>query len=189
VTNGRLAWATVQLRLFRKARPGYALGASLELLSPSSVLRVLFGLVLLWPVFGLVGNTPVRDPTLRGYCALVLVATWAGLTPRGGVISAGLLALCLTLVTVAVATTVPSCADRPAARKWLTPIRVSPMASEYSPNRGIHEGHVIVAVVHLAGLAEARGALGHPAGTELLCRAVENVGRVIPDGIVARGGR
>jgi EAL domain-containing protein (putative c-di-GMP-specific phosphodiesterase class I)/GGDEF domain-containing protein len=44
----------------------------------------------------------------------------------------------------------------------------------------------VVAVVHLGGLSEAREALGYLTGTELLRRAVENIGQVIPQGIVGR---
>jgi EAL domain-containing protein (putative c-di-GMP-specific phosphodiesterase class I) len=261
VTSGRLASTTVQQRLFPKTRSWFALGSPLELLSPLSVLRILFGLALLWPVFGLSGHTPhraipavlavevvfgaswvwllrssVASPrackvlvailvvgsaavihqadeaaamavsyfalapaialfvglffgarALRGYCALVLVATWVGLFSHFGLLTAGLLALCLSVVVIAVATTV-----RLLCRSARTLNMVD--ADTGLPNGfGIarrtetdHDESFIVAVVHLGGLAEAREALGYPAGTELLRRAVENVGQVIPNGIVGR---
>jgi len=261
VTSGRLASTTVQHRLFPKTRSWFALGSPLELLSPLSVLRILFGLALLWPAFGLAGHVPggtipallaveivfggswvwllrssVASPrackvlvailvvgsavvthqtyeaaamamsyfalapvialfvglffgarALRGYCALVLVATWFGLFPRFGLLTAGLLALCLTVVVIAVATTV-----RLLCRSARTLNMVD--ADTGLPNGfGIarrtathHDESFVVAVVHLGGLAEAREALGYPAGTELLRRAVENVGQVIPSGIVGR---
>jgi EAL domain-containing protein (putative c-di-GMP-specific phosphodiesterase class I)/GGDEF domain-containing protein len=261
VTSERLASTTVQHRLFPKTRSWFALGSPLELLSPLSVLRILFGLALLWPLFGLAGHTPVgvipavlavevifaaswvwllrstvASPracnvlvailvigsaavihqadeatamaasyvalapatalfvglffgarALRGYCALVLVATWLGLSPHFGLLTAGLLAFCLTAVVIAVATTV-----RLLCRSARTLNMVD--ADTGLPNGfGIarrtatdHDACFIVAVVHLGGLAEAREALGYPAGTELLRRAVENVGQVIPNGIVGR---
>jgi diguanylate cyclase len=42
------------------------------------------------------------------------------------------------------------------------------------------DGPVVVAAVALGGLDEAREALGHRAGTELLRRAVEDLGQVLP---------
>ena len=261
MTSERLASETVQHRLFPKTRSWFALGAPLELLSPLSVLRILFGLALLWPVFGLVGNTSGRDMTailgvevvfglswawllrstatgpracealvavlvvgsavvihqtgdapglalsylalapavalfaglffgaraLRGYCVLVLVATWAGLTPRVGNIAAGLIALSLTAVAMAVATTVRLLCRSARSQNMVDADTGLPNGFGIAHRTaGSDEECFIVAVVHLAGLAEAREALGYPAGTELLRRAVENVGQVIPDGIVGR---
>ena len=261
VTSDRLASETVQHRLFPKTRSWFALGAPLELLSPLSVLRILFGLALLWPVFGLVGNTSARDiiailsveavfglswvwllrstvtgpractalvavlvvgsavvirlagdapglalsyfalapaialfaglffgaRALRGYYVLVLVATWAGLAPHVGITAAGLLAVSLTVVVMAVATTVRLLCRSARSQNMVDADTGLPNGFGIARRiAGTDEEGFIVAVVHLAGLAEAREALGYPAGTELLRRAVENVGQVIPDGIVGR---
>jgi predicted signal transduction protein with EAL and GGDEF domain len=47
-------------------------------------------------------------------------------------------------------------------------------------NRRLGGGPVVVAALVLGGLAEAREALGHRAATELLRRAVEDLGQVVP---------
>ncbi len=47
---------------------------------------------------------------------------------------------------------------------------------------------VIVATVFLSGVAEVRDALGHDAGTELVRRAIEDLGQVLPNGaVIGRG--
>jgi diguanylate cyclase len=47
---------------------------------------------------------------------------------------------------------------------------------------------VLVATVHLQGISEARAALGHAVATELLRRAVEDLGQVSPTGtLIGRG--
>ncbi len=46
--------------------------------------------------------------------------------------------------------------------------------------RRLEAGPVAVAAVVLGGLEEAREALGHRAATELLRRAVEDLGQVLP---------
>jgi EAL domain-containing protein (putative c-di-GMP-specific phosphodiesterase class I)/GGDEF domain-containing protein len=48
--------------------------------------------------------------------------------------------------------------------------------------RRIEEPMVIVAVTRLEGILDAREALGHEVGTELLRRAVEDIGQVLPSG-------
>jgi EAL domain-containing protein (putative c-di-GMP-specific phosphodiesterase class I)/GGDEF domain-containing protein len=262
VTSGRLASATVRHRLFPKTRSWFTLGAPLELLSPLSVLRILFALAVLWPVVGIAGGIPARAiPALlavtavyaatwvalmrtatagprtcevlaavlivgtaavihqsggapglalsdlafapavalfaglffgvRGlqrYAAVVLVATWVALIPlAGGLLAAGLLALAVAVVAVAVATTVRLLCR--SARDQNTSDADTGLPNGFGLARRAatwSEACFVVAVVHLAGLAEAREALGYPAGTELLRRAVENVGQVIPDGLVGR---
>ncbi len=48
--------------------------------------------------------------------------------------------------------------------------------------RRIEEPMVVVAVTRLEGVLDAREALGHEVGTELLRRAVEDIGQVLPSG-------
>ena len=79
MTSERLASETVHHRLFPKTRSWFALGAPLELLSPLSVLRILFGLALLWPVFGLVGNTSAQDVTAVLAVEAVFALSWVWL--------------------------------------------------------------------------------------------------------------
>lgn len=76
VTSHRLsADASVQSRTFPKTRSWFALGAPLELLSPLSVLRILFALALvLWPVEGLVFDVP--SSRAHGLGATVVAAAW-----------------------------------------------------------------------------------------------------------------
>src|ERR1019366_8862502 len=79
VTSARLSsTARPKNRLFPKTRSWFALDAPLELLSPLSVLRVLFGVApVAWPVIGLTG-TAVR-PTGVVVVSVVTAAIWAAL--------------------------------------------------------------------------------------------------------------
>lgn len=46
----------------------------------------------------------------------------------------------------------------------------------------------VVATVHLSGVSQVRDALGHHASGELVCRAVEDLGQVLPTGaVIGRG--
>jgi len=124
---------------------------------------------------------------LRVYFALVWVATWVSVVPVLGSFAAGLLALCLIVVVVAVAMTTRLLCQ--SARNHNTVDADTGLPNGFGIARRTatsNEECFVVAVVQLAGLAEAREALGYPAGTELLRRAVENVGQVIPEGIVGR---
>jgi predicted signal transduction protein with EAL and GGDEF domain len=250
--------AQVQSRLFPKIRSWFALGAPLELLSPLSVLRILYGLLLLaWPVTArVVGTTRlniivlvavealtivvwavllrVRDIGRRSCRALmafvaletvVLVATsgsgrasftymlvlvpifvssalflslrfvlvqqlivglalWAGTSSSWGV---GRSAVIVVLEAVGVLSA------------SLTVILLSRSAQRrggVDPDTGLPNGFglaagtvgrdrsdvLVVASVFLAGIADAREALGYHIGTELLRRAVENLGQVLPAG-------
>jgi hypothetical protein len=87
VTATRLeGGAAVANRLFPKTRSWFALDSPMELLSPLSVLRVLYGLaILFWPIVGLAW----RWPGLPGWVVLTggtaTVATWAILLAVGTV--------------------------------------------------------------------------------------------------------
>ncbi|MGA2519530.1 MAG: bifunctional diguanylate cyclase/phosphodiesterase [Acidimicrobiales bacterium] len=81
VRSARLsADAKVRNRLFPKTRSWFALEAPLELLSPLSVLRLLFGLgMVVWPIVALVpGRHAVQVPT-AGIVLGTVAATWVGL--------------------------------------------------------------------------------------------------------------
>ena len=59
------------------------------------------------------------------------------------------------------------------------------LARRFDPNDG--RSPFVLATVRLAGIDEAREALGHGVGTELLRRAVEDLGQVLPsDTLIAR---
>ena len=60
------------------------------------------------------------------------------------------------------------------------------MSARLSQRNG--EFDTITATVHLRGVAEVRDALGHHAGSELVCRAVEDLGQVLPSSaVIGRG--
>jgi EAL domain-containing protein (putative c-di-GMP-specific phosphodiesterase class I) len=55
------------------------------------------------------------------------------------------------------------------------------------PAEATGESALLMAAVHLAGVDEAREALGYAVGTELLRRSVENLGQVLPpDAVITR---
>ncbi len=243
-------------RLFPKTRSWFALGAPLELLSPLSVLRILYALLLVaWPITaGVVGTTGtnvvavsvveavtvvvwlvllrVRNIGL-GWCrflmglvaleVVVLVASGGGTLASFGYV--------MVLVPVAVAPAlflslravlgqqlvVGGALWVATAGRWgagrsavivvlevvgvlsasLTVIllaRTVQRRGGVDPDTGLPNGFgladrvaghgttdaLVVASVFLKGIGDAREALGYHVGTELLRRAVENVGQVLP---------
>ncbi len=81
VTSERLAPdAAVRSRIFPKTRSWFALGAPLELLSPLSVLRIIYALaVVLWPVEALVLRWPRPNSAWVWAATLVATVVWVGL--------------------------------------------------------------------------------------------------------------
>ena len=79
VTSARLPPAgRPRNRLFPKTRSWFALDAPLELLSPLSVLRVLFALAAVsWAVIALAGGAAGRDPVPVGVVSGVTAVLWA----------------------------------------------------------------------------------------------------------------
>jgi len=79
VKSTRLASeAQVKSRLFPKTRSWFALGAPLELLSPLSVLRIVYALmVLLWPVVAAVTGT--TNPAAVAGVEVITVGLWAAM--------------------------------------------------------------------------------------------------------------
>jgi EAL domain-containing protein (putative c-di-GMP-specific phosphodiesterase class I)/GGDEF domain-containing protein len=66
--------------MFPKTRSWFALGAPLELLSPLSVLRILFALaIVLWPLEGLVFHWPSSKIPWLGAAIVVAAGVWFGL--------------------------------------------------------------------------------------------------------------
>jgi diguanylate cyclase len=257
VTSTRLAsGAQVKSRMFPKMRSWFALGAPLELLSPLSVLRVVYAVLLLaWPlVAAVVGTTSTnvialvvvevvtaavwftlvkaRNLGLRTCRALmafvalevvVLVASGAGTLASFGYVLvlipvAIAPALFLSLRTVLVQQlAVGGALWAATAARWgvgrsaviasleilaglslsLTIIllaRTVQRRGGVDPDTGLPNGFgladrmagggapdaFIVASVFLKGIGDAREALGYHVGTELLRRAVENLGQVLP---------
>jgi hypothetical protein len=92
--------------MFPKTRSWFALGAPLELLSPLSVLRILFALaIVLWPLEGLVFDWPSSKVPWLGAAVAVAAVVWFGLlrvkavSPRScHVLAASGTALVATLV-------------------------------------------------------------------------------------------
>jgi len=107
VTSAALpAAAGVRNRLFPKTRSWFALGAPLELMSPLSILRVLYALAFVaWPVEGVAGQWPssrlgwLLGPTLAA------LGVWLVLRRVGGAgkVMCHLLALLASLLTLTVA--------------------------------------------------------------------------------------
>lgn len=267
VTSHRLsADASVQSRMFPKTRSWFALGAPLELLSPLSVLRILFALALvLWPVEGLVFDWPSSRTVWLGGAILVAAAVWFGLlrvkqlsplwchilAATGTVLVAGLVysgastagALAMTVFLVpfsifvalylgsravlghqllasvalwlalfgslhAGAATVVVVAVTVAMLSVSATVRVLMVSlwrgGSVDPDTGLPNGiglaqrlssrargegpvAFVMATVQLAGVDDARQALGYQVGTELLRRAVEDLGQVVPsDTVIAR---
>ncbi len=248
--------AQVKSRLFPKTRSWFALGAPLELLSPLSVLRIVYALLLLtWPLTAAVAGTTTTNLITVVVVEVVTFATWLALL---GVRNIGLrvcrflMALVALEVVVLVGTGAGTLASfgyilvlipiaiAPAlflplrsvllqqggvgaalwvatAARWgigrsavlaflevvgaltasLTIIllaRTVQRRGGIDPDTGLpngfgladrvtrrgEKGATVVASVFLKGIGDAREALGYHVGTELLRRAVENLGQVLP---------
>ena len=263
VTSARLsAEAPVRSRMFPKTRSWFALGAPLELLSPLSVLRILFALaIVLWPVEGLVFNWSASKFVWLGAAVVVALSIWLGLlrvkqvSPLcchllagvGTVLVATMVyvghdtetALAMTVFLVpfsifvalylggravigqqllasvalwgalvdtvhAGATTMVVVAVTIAMLSVSATVRVLMISlwrgGSVDPDTGLPNGvglaqrlapgqstPFVIATVQLAGVDDARQALGYQVGTELLRRAVEDLGQVVPnDTVIAR---
>jgi EAL domain-containing protein (putative c-di-GMP-specific phosphodiesterase class I)/GGDEF domain-containing protein len=117
-----------------------------------------------------------------------VVALWAALTPAAG-IGTGLVLALVGAIPLSAA---------PATVLLLT--RSARRAGVVDPDTGLPNGFglarqldaesrtsFLVAVVALDGIDHAREALGYPVGTELLRRAVEDLGQVLPaDALIGR---
>lgn len=265
VTSRRLDGAPVVNRLFPKMRSWFTLGAPLELLSPLSVLRLIYPLLAsTWPLLHAVDPGPAgRDgvgwavtaaagapwlgllvvrridrrasgwlaaaaPVLAGgavwatgwtgaaaaaMAALVLSATFVALFLGGRALAVHLVevvvvvavagalggggpaaAMVAALATVAVAAA--------SGTVWLL-VRAADHSGSIDADTGLPNGvgvarrfsrlqpdePVLVAVVELGGLSDAREALGFQVAGELMRRAVEDVGQVLPaEGEIGRIG-
>jgi len=257
VRSRRLASnANVRNRLFPKTRSWFSLSAPLELLSPLSVLRILYGLAaLVWTLmaFGLplspgqrvaaaalVASAVVgwvvlsRAPRIGNDRSNVVFAVLSAqslallVVGRGGSLSVGLTlfviplgvsvalfhdsrALCLHLSAAVATTTVvfgmadglsdgllvgmtAALAYACASGTVLFLVRTASRQGSFDPDTGLPNGiglsrrlgnaqssrSFVVAVVRLDGVNDAREALGYEVGTELLRRAVEDLGQVLP---------
>ncbi len=254
VTSARLSsTARPKNRLFPKTRSWFALDAPLELLSPLSVLRILFAVATVtWPLIALSG-TAVRTPGVV-VVSVATAAIWVGLLSirkvdvrMSGLLAAwwsvavsvlvwcghgagsslalalflapmmvfvalylGSRAVVVALVGTAVAlgvALVPSDGVGPAvlvAALGVLALSTAPAAvlvltrsarrhDTVDPDTGLPNGFglarqlavrdrttFVVAAVVLDGIGNAREALGYQVGTELLRRAVEDLGQVLP---------
>lgn len=248
--------AQVRNRLFPKTRSWFSLSAPLELLSPLSVLRILYGLaVLVWSLMALGLPLSAGQRIVAAAVIVSAIVAWVvlSLAPRIGndhskaVLAAlsaqslamlvvgkgGSLSVALTLflvllgvsvalfhdsrtvclhLSVAVAATmvVFGAADglsdglvlgMTAALAYscvsgtvLFLVRTASRQGGFDPDTGLPNGiglsrrlgtpqssrSFVVAVVRLDGVNDAREALGYEVGTELLRRAVEDLGQVLP---------
>jgi diguanylate cyclase len=272
VTSAALpSHASVRSRTFPKTRSWFALGAPLELLSPLSVLRILFALDLVaWPIEGLVLRWPGYKLGLLIAATAIAAAVWFALRSARAVSRrfCEFLALLANVLVLTLAYSGPTLGPVLAAVLFLLPVAsfialflgwrailghqavvtvglglvlagplrtgsavlvdvlVSLMllsasmtirllvASVWSrgsvdPDTGLPNGiglsrrlgpqvaeggtseegtgPLVLATVLLGGIAEARQALGYNVGTELLRRAVEDLGQVVPaDTLIAR---
>jgi predicted signal transduction protein with EAL and GGDEF domain len=257
VKSTRLASeAQVKSRMFPKIRSWFALGAPLELLSPLSVLRVLYALLLLsWPVTAAVVGTSPSNFVAVAVVEVVTVAVWLVLlkirtiglrwcrvlmafvafevvvlvgSGGGPLASFGYM---LVLIPIAVAPAlflslravvgqqllVGALLWAATAAPWgigrsavivgletvgglsasLTVILLAKTVQRrggVDPDTGLPNGFgladrvagrkeadaFVVASVFVKGIGDAREALGYHVGTELLRRAVENLGQVLP---------
>jgi diguanylate cyclase len=81
ITSNRLPVdAAVQSRLFPKTRSWFALGMPLELLSPLSLLRIIFAIDLIaWPAIALATDDRTRNGTTIVLVTAIAVAVWIAL--------------------------------------------------------------------------------------------------------------
>jgi predicted signal transduction protein with EAL and GGDEF domain len=248
--------APVQSRLFPKTRSWFALGAPLELLSPLSVLRIVYALLLLaWPLTAAVVDTTtvngvavvvveaatlvlwivmvrIRNIGLRtcrllmavlaveivvlvatgastlasfgymlvlipvaiapalflpvravlGQQAFVAAALWAATATRWGVGRSAVIAALEFVGALSASLTVILLARTVQRRGGVDPDTGLPNGFGLADRHGGRQADeaFVVASVFLKGLADAREALGYHVGTELLRRAVENLGQVLP---------
>jgi EAL domain-containing protein (putative c-di-GMP-specific phosphodiesterase class I)/GGDEF domain-containing protein len=268
VTSSRLpAHAPVQSRLFPKTRSWLALGAPLELLSPLSVLRIVFGLAIVlwtaeraalaWPPaavewvvgatlmvavvwFGLLLAKDLSPAACRGLITvaslLVLMLVRVGQS-TGPVLASALFLLPLAMFVAlylgtravviyqvlvglglglalggnlgvgaaAMVALAGSVGTLSASLSVQVLIRSAWRNGSVDPDTGLPNGiglaqrifdrrasgsppsAFVVAAVYLAGVDDARQALGYRVGTELLRRAVEDLGQVVPpDTVISR---
>jgi diguanylate cyclase len=257
------AGAPLGNRLFPKTRSWFTLGAPIELLSPISVFRILFGLqMIMWPIAGAPWRWPglpvplvfgagsamvatwvillaVRSLRVAWCWALAalweadtsllvwsghggglalawvtlfvpmaitvafflearsvgayqlgaMLGTWLALWPSQGPGRAFVVAL-IVGVTVLAASLATLLLGRPARRQEaVDPDTGLPngfgLAARMDP--GLQSTGVVVASVVVDGIAAAREAMGYQVGTELLRRAVEDLGQVLPpDTVIGR---
>ena len=255
VTSTRLSPdAHVRNRLFPKTRSWFALEAPLELLSPLSVLRILYGLgavvwptatiflpgpsvsrtavavvtstvLAVWVVLLLVHRVDSRWTTnlLALSTAQIVVLVWAGhgtplsyayllflipvgiagalfltlralLIQQAGVVlglwfalagplgaTGSLVVSAITGLAVLSSTLTVSFLVRTAQRQGSFDSDTGlPNGAGLSQRVGTRQPSFVVAVTRLEGIDDARQALGHEVGTELLRRAVEDLGQVLP---------
>ena len=256
VKSTRLAAeAQVKSRLFPKIRSWFALGAPLELLSPLSVLRIVYPLLMMvWALTaGVVGTTganvvalvvvevvtvaiwlgllKMRDIGLR-WCRVLMVfvafevvvlvgteadtlgslgylmtlviialapalflslrtvlrqqlvvagALWAATAVRWGVGRSAVIVVGVFLATMTASLTIILLAATVQRRGGVDPDTGLPNGFGLADRAGRRQGKsFVVASVFLKGIGDAREALGYHVGTELLRRAVENLGQVLP---------
>ncbi len=164
-------WTTAVAVLVVVDRSGRTAAVLGFLLVPSAVfVSLFFGLrIVLWQL------------------GLASIALWLALSTGHG----SALGLLLALVSVAAMATAPVAVlvvSRASRRSGLVdPETGLPNGLGLSSAGTGSSGHVAVAVVSLGGVGECREALGYAAAAELLRRAVEHLGRVVPVG--ARIGR
>ena len=145
----------------------------------------LLGVLLLVPVAIFVGM-------FLSWRALLVVQVGGGVAVGAALVAATdapttpalLLAVLATVMTTAIAATVALTSSSARGRATVDADTGIPNGYGFAEALGtrVGTGRVVVAVLDLGGLAEAREALGHRAGTELLRRAVEDLGQVLPSG-------
>ena len=123
---------------------------------------------------------------IRGALAHVLIASgalWAALESSQGTFRAALSVLALGLGLTIVSVTVQFLTSSTRRHSTVDPdtgLLNGLGLAELVSRRSADYSTYIVAVTLLAGLGEARDALGYQVGSELLRRAVEDLGQVVP---------
>ena len=152
------------------------------------------------------------DHRAMGLCVLLAVqAIFAGLFLRGGVLFPSMFGAA-ALFLVVMALTQGSSGIGNGIVMWIfalmlgsmtaMTVRTSRMSGTIDPETGLPNVRgladhllrrdptvdIVIATVHLSGVAEVRDALGHHAGSELVRRAVEDLGQVLPAAaVIGRG--
>jgi hypothetical protein len=194
--------AQVKSRLFPKTRSWFALGAPLELLSPLSVLRVLYGLLLLaWPVTASVVGTTATNATAVVAIEAVTVAVWLVLL-RIGNVTVGWCRILMALLAVEVVVLVASGAGTLASFGYMTVlIPVAPAPALFLSLRAVLGQQLLVGCALWAATAarwgvgrsavivclETVGALSASLIVILLARCVQRRGGVDPDTVLPNG--
>lgn len=177
------ARATVVFGFAVPAAAALALASGNGDAGPMSIAVVLVAIAVLMGMFSTITTVAVH----QAVSAALFVTALAIGGDRHAIADAAAISLVTTLVAVTVVVTT----------------RSARVAGTIDPDTGVPNSHgvaerldrdrrdgpVLVCVSHLQGIAEVRDALGHHVASELVRRAVEDLGQVLPAGVaIGRAG-